>query len=245
MIAVRALSEPDLVAVWERGMAQHPIDRALTILGGCSDEPWEALARATIGTRDAALLAVYERSIGGRLDAFAECPMCAERLEYTLDTRELLAKADQSHEPELSVMSGEISLRLRLPNSLDLAAAAACPDAETAGELLAERCIVEARSVAGDVPVKVLSSGVIEAAGAWIAAADPLAETTLELTCLGCGHAWWVLLDIESFLWAKIASGAKRLLREVHVLARAYGWREADILSMTPARRGFYLEMVS
>jgi hypothetical protein len=33
-------------------------------------------------------------------------------------------------------------------------------------------------------------------------------------------------------------------LREVHTLAWAYGWREADILAMSPARRQFYIELV-
>jgi hypothetical protein len=32
---------------------------------------------------------------------------------------------------------------------------------------------------------------------------------------------------------------------EVHVLARAYGWHEADIINMHPHRRRFYLEKVS
>ena len=38
---------------------------------------------------------------------------------------------------------------------------------------------------------------------------------------------------------------AQRLLMEVHLLARAYGWREADILGMSPARRNAYLQRVA
>jgi hypothetical protein len=34
------------------------------------------------------------------------------------------------------------------------------------------------------------------------------------------------------------------VLREVHILASAYGWREDDILAMSPARRRIYLEML-
>jgi hypothetical protein len=30
---------------------------------------------------------------------------------------------------------------------------------------------------------------------------------------------------------------------EVDALARAYGWREADILALSPARRAAYLEL--
>jgi hypothetical protein len=33
-------------------------------------------------------------------------------------------------------------------------------------------------------------------------------------------------------------------VREVHLLASAYGWRESDILAMTPWRRQLYLELV-
>ncbi len=245
MIRVRALAAPDLVGVWERGLGQHPIDRALTVLSASSDELWEALTRASVGRRDAALLAVYEGVIGGRLDAFAECPLCMERLEYTLETSDLLANGGQAPEEELSMTAGEISLRLRFPNSLDLAAVAACGDAHAAGRLLAERCIVDARLGPSAVSVEVLPAEIIEDAGARLAAADPLAEMLIDLKCTACGHAWQVVLDIESFLWAKIGAIAKRLLREVHVLARAYGWREADILAMSPARREFYLEMVS
>ncbi len=53
------------------------------------------------------------------------------------------------------------------------------------------------------------------------------------------------MFDVVSFFWSEICVQAKRLLREVHTLARAYGWREADILNMSTARRQFYLEMVT
>ena len=51
--------------------------------------------------------------------------------------------------------------------------------------------------------------------------------------------------DIASFFWSEIHSWAQRALREVATLARAYGWREADILSMSARRRQAYLEMIS
>ncbi|HEX2516118.1 MAG TPA: phage baseplate protein, partial [Chloroflexota bacterium] len=37
---------------------------------------------------------------------------------------------------------------------------------------------------------------------------------------------------------------ARRLLREVHTLARAYGWREAEILALPGRRRQTYLDLV-
>jgi hypothetical protein len=53
-----------------------------------------------------------------------------------------------------------------------------------------------------------------------------------------------MIFDIASFFWTEIAAEAKRLLGEVHILASAYGWREADILSLNPLRRRFYLEAI-
>ena len=72
---------------------------------------------------------------------------------------------------------------------------------------------------------------------------DPLAAIDIPLDCLNCGHQWQPLFDIVSFFWTEIAAQARRLLREVHTLARYYGWREADILAMSAIRRQFYLEM--
>jgi hypothetical protein len=74
---------------------------------------------------------------------------------------------------------------------------------------------------------------------------DPQAEVLLNVECPDCNYNWQVVFDIVSFFWAEIASQAKRLLHEVHILALAYGWREADILSLSATRRQFYLEMVS
>jgi hypothetical protein len=52
------------------------------------------------------------------------------------------------------------------------------------------------------------------------------------------------MFDIVPYLWTEINAWAMRLLREIHSLATAYGWREADILAMSAVRRHWYLEMI-
>ena len=74
--------------------------------------------------------------------------------------------------------------------------------------------------------------------------ADPQADVKLGLDCPACGHDWLVTFDILSFLWSEIETWAQRMLRDVHILARSYGWREADILAMSAFRRQCYLEML-
>ena len=75
--------------------------------------------------------------------------------------------------------------------------------------------------------------------------ADPQAEILLDLQCPVCQHSWQSLFDIVAFFWSELQVQAQRLLQEVHVLARAYGWRESDILSLSSTRRQFYLKLIS
>jgi hypothetical protein len=73
---------------------------------------------------------------------------------------------------------------------------------------------------------------------------DPCAETLVGLVCPACAHTWLGIFEIMTFLWTAIRARARRLLQEVDVLARVYGWGEADILAMSETRRGWYLQMV-
>ena len=90
-----------------------------------------------------------------------------------------------------------------------------------------------------ELPAEVLA-GVAER----MEAVDPQANAELILACPSCDHEWQALFDIAPFLYAEIRAWAHRLLRDVHTLASAYGWREADILAMSRWRRDAYLAMV-
>jgi len=239
-------SNSDLIAIWERGAGEHPVDRALTLLSACSpSESREDLARLSIGTRDARLFEIYERLFGPALDAFARCPACNEALEYTLSTHELTAAStsSRSDSPSLTVNDGRISLCLRLPNSLDLRAVSTCTEPELAAKMLVERCIVEANLDGQPVPHADLPLHITDTISSALATADPGAEMLIDLNCTACSNAWQVTLDIERFLWSKISATAKRLLRDVHALASAYGWYEPDILALSTVRRQTYVEM--
>jgi hypothetical protein len=237
------LANSELIAVWERGSGEDSVGRALTVLSGCFDEPRDELVRLSIGNRDRKLLEIYERLFGPALDAFAECPACRESLQYSLLTRDLVAAQPQRDPSPLRIETDGASVRLRLLDSLDLRAATACTDLGLAGRLLMERCIVEAEVGGQSVAPEDVPEYLREPISTALAAADPQAEMLIDLTCTACTHHWQVTLDIERFLWSRICATAKRLLREVHALASAYGWREPDILALSPVRRQTYLEM--
>ena len=239
---MRPLSASAVIEVWERGVGQPAIERGLTLLAACGEDREDDLAALSIGRREARLAELHQRLFGDALHAYAECPQCRERLEYSLSIRDLeMTGAPDSG--ELSLSSGGIGLRLRPPNSADLIAAGRCETLEAARDLLARRCILGAEEQGRAVPVEMLPGSIVEGIAERLREADPRAETLIRLTCAACRCQWQVALDMERFLWAKVAALAKRLMREVHVLARAYGWREADILALSAARRRFYLEM--
>jgi hypothetical protein len=242
---MRALTAHDIVAVWERGERRHPVDRALVMLAAA----WPAssldeLAELSIGRRDARLLAIREATFGPSLESFAECPSCGERLVFTMTTGEIRTPEPEGT-GEIEVRSGEHLLRFRLPNSRDLAALATADDPGSGARLLAERCLLGRSRDGSPVDDGDLPEAAVAALAGRMAECDPQAEVLIDMECLACAHRWQMLFDIAAFLWTEIAVAAKRLLREVHILARAYGWREADILSLSAARRQFYIEMVT
>jgi hypothetical protein len=133
---MRALLAAELLAVWERGLSQSPVERALALLGAaCVDEPTEALARLSVGERDARLLRLRGWTFGPRLTSLVCCPSCGEQIELTLDVADLHARpaaevgtvSDVKGAPDqtFAVTTAEYEVSFRLPNSLDLAAASA------------------------------------------------------------------------------------------------------------------------
>jgi hypothetical protein len=131
-------------------------------------------------------------------------------------------------------------VRFRRLDSLDLAEAAA----DEGGRGLARRCVVEARRGEQLVDAADLPDEVFALLDERVAAADPFAEILLTLACEACGHAWQECLDIAAFFHAELAWAAGRLLDQVHLLARSYGWSQAEVLALGPRRRQAYLERI-
>lgn len=244
---MRPFSAHDILQVWELGQGRHPVDRALLCLAiACPEMTWDEMAALTIGQRDARLLTLREQTFGATLNGFAQCPRCAERLEFAVAVPDLRAESTaDGGAQERELVSEGLVLRFRPLNSWDLAAVAGCEDVEAARRLLMQRCVRQPSGEEEASSLNELSEEVVAQLALRIADCDPQAEVLLSLNCPACDHHWRALFDIESFFWTEICTQAQRLLREVHTLARAYGWREVDILSMSAIRRQMYLEMVS
>lgn len=244
---MRALTAQQILQVWEIGQSQHPIDRALTLLSfGLPDRTAEELIHLSIGQRDAYLLHLREITLGPRLESVAQCPQCQESLEFTIEVADLkVMDPNQVTAQEHVLTTEEFELQFNLPNSRDLAAVVGCRDLRTAQRMLAQRCIQQVRHPRVAIDTIEVPEALLTQLSEQIAACDPQAEILLNLDCPACQYAWQVLFDIVTFFWAELSTQARRLFQEVHTLARFYGWREADILAMSPKRRQVYLDMVS
>jgi hypothetical protein len=244
---MRPLSVPELLMVWERGLAARPFERALTILSAASPESSPAvLARLSIGRRDANLLQLREWAFGSELAILATCPSCHQALELTMPIAGLRVSIDSTGEPagdlESSLMLREYEVRYRPLNTEDIAGCAGLELAASRQKLLA-CCVTDARCQGKSMSAEELPEEVAQRVVEQIAAIDPQADTRLDLTCPECHQRWKEVFDIVSFFWTEIDAWARRTLREVNVLARAYGWRESDILALSPVRRQIYLSM--
>jgi len=241
---MRPLSAQELIEIRERGEHQQPVDRALMVLvATCPEKDVKELAGLSIGQRDALLLALYGLTFGPQLEAFCECPACDAQLEFSINTAALLANNTIPADSALHLEAGGFNIRFRLPTSIDLAASMNLDIAE-GYKMLLRKCVIEASKDNKKIKLEALPETVTSALAAQMLECDPLAEVQLDLACPACDHRWPMLLDIVSFLWAELDWQAKYLLRQVHILARAYGWRQDDILSMSAWRRQRYLDMV-
>lgn len=237
----QGLSAAALLEVWEQGAGRHPIDQALLLLRyACPEESFEGLCEWTVGRRDAHLLELRRHTIGDRIEAYAECPACRNGLEFDLSCTALLASAATSDSGWTRVEQDGRSWELRGPNSRDLALAITAADPDQARRIILSRCV---RGVAGEdeTPTWTEANEVSLARG--LGEVDPLAEVLIDLPCEVCGEQWQALFDIVTFFWSELQARSRRLLQEVDLLARTYGWTEGEVLRMSEQRRGLYVEM--
>ncbi|WP_156096301.1 phage baseplate protein [Amycolatopsis jejuensis] len=209
-----AFPEAVLLAAWEAALGFAGVRRALALAVAGGAEP-ASVADLALGRRDEFLLALRERCFGTTYPCLVTCPACGEDLELELTGDDLRASGGTATTAGYEV---------RPVTSRDLL------EVRTRRELLA-RCVVSAPSPEGEVPAVALST------------CDPQADVRIDLDCASCGHRWTSPFDIARYLWTELETHARRLLYDVHALATAYGWAEADVLAVSPARRRYYLEL--
>jgi hypothetical protein len=243
------VTAPDLsilLDVWERGLRQPLPQQVVGLLAAVTPGASEAdMAGLPLGARDALLLDLREALFGPDLVTVTACPACDAQLEAAFSTGDVRVPPPPRAEAALAIEAEGHRLACRPPATADLLAIPAGADAETARTVLLARCVTAIDAAGADISAEGLPPALLPAIAEGMAQADPQAVVELRLDCEACGHGFLAIFDIAGFLMCEIHNWARHLLRDIDALARAYGWREADILALSPTRRRLYVEMAA
>lgn len=241
---MRALTVSEIIQLWETACRYHPVDRALSMLQAVlPGQSREELAALPLGQRDALLLSLRRATFGDLLPGTSHCPACSGTIEFELNCSSLQTGPIDPHQEKLS--QDGYSMTIRPLNSFDLAAAASVETALQSRAVLLSRCVSAAYFRDQAIEAAALPAEIQSHVAETALAADAQAEMLLDLDCPDCQQRWQSVLDIGHVLWLEISARAQRMLMEVHMLAKAYGWGEAEIFQLSPERRAAYVQMVA
>lgn len=220
--------------MWEMPSRLPPHRRLEPLLQAASPEA--DLASDTLGARNRRLLALHAALSAAPLEAGLRCAHCRTENEFAVPAAAILASPVPAPGARVTLRWQGRRLSFRLPRMADLDAAAAGP-----GDALAR--IVERCRIGPDDPAPV-PSALLDRLAARFEDLDPAGRIVIDLGCAECGGALRASVDIAEFVAAALDRIVAGLLREVHLLAQAYGWSEADILALPAGRRARYVAMI-
>src|SRR5262249_18898842 len=142
---MRSLSAIELLKIWEQGMAQAPVERALTLLAACGEGSPDALAHLSLGRRDAGLLTLREHVFGPEVACVSGCPGCGERVEVSFRASDVRVESAVQPQSKWELQTAGFAVWFRLPDSSDLAHIAGAKDVAEARQHLLARCVVSAQ----------------------------------------------------------------------------------------------------
>ena len=219
--------------------------RCLVAPGADADAARATVRGLLVAERDRELVALRRLSLGPDVSGQVPCPECGEEsaAEFSLDALPL-----DFERPPTTVRveiggAGEVLLDLPTAGDQeDLADAGLAGDAERRSWLLA-RCLRRYGGHEGDFDVAFTRGlPVAERAALERAIERSLPDLDLEMAveCSHCGAAIVAPFDVPVFFFFELSVRARGLLRDVHELARAYGWTQADVFALSLGRRLAY-----
>ena len=234
---IRPLDDPQLLlAVWDEAAAVPACAVGAVLLrrSGVVDDLQEALD-LPLSVVAALLLRLWTATFGPTAECLVGCPGCGEDLEVALPLDALAALPEQA--PRAVV--GESGLVVRCPATRDLLAITA---AASPADALLGRSLTDAAGRPVD-PAE-LEPGVradVEAAAERLGGP---AASFVTAACPRCGTPVRVDVDPVELLWQRLRAEVPAVLADVADLAAGFGWSEADVLGLSPARRTAYLDLL-
>jgi hypothetical protein len=209
----------------------------VTLLAAVTGLSREEAESVDVGSRDSLLSDALRRMAGEIVEAYTRCGGCDARLHVPLGLDALPETPWRAPGETLYAKVAGARVAFRLPDSRDLRMLRG-EDPAAGRLLLLSRCVPTGEE-------DVIPEEVAAAVEAAMEEAAPSGAMTLRITCPACTATTSAALDVAALLWAEVESRALALLYDVHILARAYGWTEPDVLALSPPRRAAYLELAT
>ena len=196
----------------------------LATVGGLGDR----LDAVPLGGIDRCILKTHLDLITPQEDVIVvcKCGHCGEELEFQQSLLEILENSGQTEPASTSFEYDGQPYDLRLPCLHDISA---------------EGVILQ--NLNPSAPWS--DEGFLRAAGEALSDADPMLNLSIALRCANCEEVFSDRFDPAQFLWNELTERAKALLDDVVVMAKALGWSESDIVTMSPERRNLYIDRLS
>lgn len=194
-----------------------------SVLGpaGAGRLPTAGAADLTSAERDDLLVAALARTYGPTISSTVGCGSCGEPFDLDFSLPDLVKSAGAQTSP----LPGGV----RLPTGADELAVMGLT-ADRAEAVLVERCV-------GEGADRMAALAAIEPSGR-------LVDIELDAACPECGERQPVTFDVQTYLLTTLTQDRARLVGEVHLLASAYGWHLAEILSLPRSDRRRYAALV-
>lgn len=195
-----------------------------------------------LGRRLQGLLAVACATLGAEHWLELRCTHddCRHMMDLEIDlrrfqaappARQIRCEPAPGHVADLRVPTGEDELRWWAEKG-------------TADEDALAASLVVAVDGAAPAPDWQLPDGWLEPLGDALQQQDPLTAPALVADCPECRREVEFELDLEDTLLRLLRTEQSGLLDQIHRLAMAYHWGEAEIVSLPPPRRQYYLDRI-
>lgn len=191
---------------------------------GAGEAGW---AEESLGAFNRRLARLHGHLVARPVEATVRCG-CGEDLEVELPLTAVAEAPDPQPSVEIDESTGRRTFRLPRLGEVGLSRE---PGA------LAQACALDG----GGVPS---AAGLAALDAAWTEA-DPAAEITLHLACPSCGAAIDAQADLPLFVARDLDLRLQGLMAEIHGLACAYGWTEAEVMAVPPGRRRAYAALIT
>jgi hypothetical protein len=229
--------------------ATELLDRLLVAQPGTSIQRGDAW-RLAICDRDRLLAGIYALHFGDHIESHARCVACNEGIEVGFSLGAFVASlgarqqvAGLSGPDEQGWFRLADAPRFRLPTSADQRAVIGLAPERARIELL-RRCLADDESGTNKTPTD-LDSATVERIEQAMASAGPILDLPFDIACHACSAPQTLRFDIETFLLRALEHERRYLVREIHYLARGYGWGLNEILDLTRDDRRRFVELIA